>query len=228
MIENSNQKTSILSVGNLKIDKASRYAQWQGENLRLSKIEHPFLLALATVKGGHVTRAVFENIRSRAGLKSLDRAVDLTIKRLRVKINAIDPDFNDIKVIYGIGYMWVSRRQHRPSQNLGQDGMPVTYLDIDHATLSVTLNGKYLRLNASKVHLLAEMSRSRHRYQKHDNIIKISGIRPTDSDIPGQARNLIRRIRDAVRDEHPEVEMFEISYGVGIRIHSNIIVRLRH
>jgi hypothetical protein len=42
----------------------------------------------------------------------------------------------------------------------------------------------------------------------------------------GPSRNLIRRVRNAVRKVHPDVELFDVSYGVGTRLHQDLSVKV--
>lgn len=100
------EAAQILTTGELSLDLDRMIARWRGEPVRLSVTELRLLEALAR-RPGHV--------KSRQQLLAAaypddafvtDRAVDTHIKRLRRKLEGVDPQFAAIETIHGLGYRW--------------------------------------------------------------------------------------------------------------------------
>ena len=95
--------TRTLHVGDLKLDMDRLTAEWRGRTVELTLTEIWMLHALA-LHPGHV--------KSRTQLmEAADIYVDTStitshIKRMRHKFNQLDPGFNAIEAVYGIGYRW--------------------------------------------------------------------------------------------------------------------------
>lgn len=91
-------------VGNLIIDPDSYAAQIGGQTLSLTKRELELLYTLASSQGKVFSR---ENLlESLWGYDYLgdSRTVDSHIKRLRAKIDALEPQGFEIRTIWGVGY----------------------------------------------------------------------------------------------------------------------------
>ena len=95
-----------LAVGKLELDRRRYTATWGDEPLRLTVTEFTILEALAR-RPSHV--------KSRADLMRdgypydayvSERTIDSHIKRLRQKLTAVDPRFDAIETVYGLGYRY--------------------------------------------------------------------------------------------------------------------------
>ncbi len=95
-----------ISTGHLVMDADRFSAAWNDKPVRLTVTEFRILSALARQPGF---------VRSREDLLSAafpqdaymsDRTVDCHIKRIRRKLCDVDPAFDGIETIYGLGYRW--------------------------------------------------------------------------------------------------------------------------
>lgn len=86
------------------IDEIGHRISWQGQPLPLTPVEFRILCLLLTRPGRVFSRAqildsVHEDLRDVS-----DRAIDSHVKNLRRKIQAIEPNFENIASVYGVGY----------------------------------------------------------------------------------------------------------------------------
>src|SRR6185295_4017646 len=92
-----------LAIGPLIIDSGRFEVRWQGKAVVLTKTEFAILTALARRKGFVLSREQLLDL-SRGDVVTTDRTIDTFIKRIRNKIRKIDPSFDSIETITGIGY----------------------------------------------------------------------------------------------------------------------------
>ncbi len=99
-----------LKLGQLRLDLRRYQATWKGEALSLTVTEFMLVQALAK-RPGHV--------KSRAQLMAecyphdayvSERTIDSHVKRIRKKFTRIDPGFDAIDTIYGLGYRYRESR----------------------------------------------------------------------------------------------------------------------
>jgi two-component system, OmpR family, response regulator ChvI len=96
----------ILTRGDLTLDPARHWCVWKNQPVTLTVTEFQLLYALAQ-RPGHVKSrdqlmdAAYEN-----DAYVDDRTIDSHVKRLRRKFKAIDPDFEAIETLYGVGYRY--------------------------------------------------------------------------------------------------------------------------
>lgn len=93
-----------LSCGALFMDSGRHKATWKGQPLRLTRNEFRVLQFLAERPGYVRSRQQILDALHGEDLYVEDRTVDTHVKRLRTKLKAIDPDFDAIDTIYGVGY----------------------------------------------------------------------------------------------------------------------------
>lgn len=109
IIENSqeNQKTSQkLTVHNLELDDERFLCCWKQNPVNLTVTEYLLLKALAD-KPGHVkTRDQLIDFAYGENIFVDDRTIDSHIKRVRQKFKKLDPEFNHIETLYGVGYKY--------------------------------------------------------------------------------------------------------------------------
>jgi len=95
-----------LAIGELELDLARYQASWKGELLALTVTEFLLLQALAR-RPGHVKsrgRLMEECYPNDAYVS--ERTIDSHVKRLRKKFVRIDPEFDAIDTVYGLGYRY--------------------------------------------------------------------------------------------------------------------------
>lgn len=92
--------------GDLILDDSRHLCAWKGQPLNMTVTEYLLLKALAA-NPGHVKSR--DNLMDAAYGDSIyvdDRTIDSHIKRIRKKFKALDPDFDLIETLYGVGYRY--------------------------------------------------------------------------------------------------------------------------
>jgi two-component system response regulator BaeR len=86
------------------VDEEGYRISWQGQWLPLTPVEFRMLRLLLTRPGRAFSRAqLLDSVH--AELRDVsDRAIDSHVKNLRRKIQAVDPEFENIVSVYGVGY----------------------------------------------------------------------------------------------------------------------------
>ncbi len=97
------QKDSLIERGPLTIDKNRIVVQWQGVTVELTVTEFWMVYALAK-HPGHVRNRT--ELMQDAKIYVDDSTITSHIKRIRKKFMAIDPQFDCIDTVYGMGYRW--------------------------------------------------------------------------------------------------------------------------
>lgn len=131
IVEHSLEVTS--KRGMLVMDKSRFQAFWLGRELFLTKTEFDLLHALARHDGLVKSREqLIETIYDHSHQDGAnDRNIDSHIKRVRNKLRKLDPVFDGIETIYGIGYKLSLERTCRakhsaqPFQNARPCGYPL-------------------------------------------------------------------------------------------------------
>jgi len=93
----------ILDCGNLHIDQDRLSVTWQDRAVELTVTEFWIIVALARRPGHVKTR---DQLMDEANIVVDATTISTHIKRIRRKFNAIDPEFNAIDAVYGMGYRW--------------------------------------------------------------------------------------------------------------------------
>jgi two-component system, OmpR family, response regulator ChvI len=96
-----------LQQGLLIMNRARHTASWMGKSLRLTRNEFQVLHHLAERPGYVRSRQQLMDVLHGDDLYVDDRTVDTHIKRLRTKLRVIDPGFNAIDTVYGVGYRFI-------------------------------------------------------------------------------------------------------------------------
>jgi len=96
-------KESVIESGHLRIVEERKQIYWREQLLNLTLTEYWLLLALAR-RPGHVKS--HEQLMEAANVVVTNNAITAHIRRIRDKIQEIDPDFNAIRTEYGMGYRW--------------------------------------------------------------------------------------------------------------------------
>jgi two-component system OmpR family response regulator len=94
----------ILRRGALAIDGEKMQTTWKGAPVTLSLTEFWIVHALAR-NPGHVKNR--QQLMDAANVVLDDNTITSHIKRVRRKFQQIDPEFDAIQTVYGMGYRWV-------------------------------------------------------------------------------------------------------------------------
>jgi two-component system OmpR family response regulator len=92
-----------LEQGSLVLDRDRMTAQWRGAAVPLTLTEFWVVYALA-LHPGHVKNR--EQLMAAANAVLDDGTVTSQVKRIRAKFLAVDPAFDAIQTVYGMGYRW--------------------------------------------------------------------------------------------------------------------------
>lgn len=86
------------------VDEVGHRISWQGQWLPLTPVEFRMLRLLLTRPGRAFSRAqLLDSVHTEMRDVS-DRAIDSHVKNLRRKIQAVEPTFENIVSVYGVGY----------------------------------------------------------------------------------------------------------------------------
>ena len=102
-LSSSEEESDRLEQGSLVLDRDRMTAQWRGEAVPLTLTEFWVVYALA-LHPGHVKNR--EQLMAAANAVLDDGTVTSQVKRIRAKFLAVDPAFDAIQTVYGMGYRW--------------------------------------------------------------------------------------------------------------------------
>jgi two-component system response regulator ChvI len=94
----------LLERGRLTMDPARHKVLWGGREVTLTVTEFLILEALAQRPGVVKTRNQLLDVAYQDDVYVDDRTIDSHIKRIRRKFRAVDPQFDAIETLYGVGY----------------------------------------------------------------------------------------------------------------------------
>jgi two-component system OmpR family response regulator len=94
-----------LEQGSLMLDRDRMSAHWKSQPVPLTVTEFWVVHALA-LHPGHVRSR--EQLMQAANVVLDDGTVTSQIKRIRAKFASLDPTFDAIQTVYGMGYRWQS------------------------------------------------------------------------------------------------------------------------
>ena len=94
----------LIARGRLTMDPARHKVLWGGKDVTLTVTEFLILEALAQRPGVVKSRNQLLDIAYQDDVYVDDRTIDSHIKRVRRKFRAVDPDFDAIETLYGVGY----------------------------------------------------------------------------------------------------------------------------
>jgi two-component system response regulator ChvI len=99
-----NEDAKALERGLLRMDPERHTCTWKGEPVTLTVTEFLILQSLAQRPGVVKSRNALMDAAYDDEVYVDDRTIDSHIKRLRKKFNQVDPDFDMIETLYGVGY----------------------------------------------------------------------------------------------------------------------------
>jgi two-component system response regulator ChvI len=94
----------LLDRGRLVMDPARHKVIWGGRDVTLTVTEFLILEALAQRPGVVKTRNQLLDVAYHDDVYVDDRTIDSHIKRMRRKFRVVDPKFDAIETLYGVGY----------------------------------------------------------------------------------------------------------------------------
>src|SRR5687767_13544346 len=94
----------LLVRGKLSMDPARHKVLWDGKPVVLTVTEFLILETLAQRPGVVKNRNQLLDIAYQDDVYVDDRTIDSHIKRVRRKFRSVDPDFDAIETLYGVGY----------------------------------------------------------------------------------------------------------------------------
>ncbi len=97
-------EAKILERGLLRMDPDRHACTWKGDAVTLTVTEFLILQALAARPGVVKSRNSLMDAAYDDQVYVDDRTIDSHIKRLRKKFHVVDPDFDMIETLYGVGY----------------------------------------------------------------------------------------------------------------------------
>ena len=97
---------NIVRQGDLLMDPERHLCSWRGTEVKLTVTEFLILQALAARPGMVKNRDQLMDAAYGESIFLDDRTIDSHIKRLRRKMRAHDPEFDQIETLYGIGYKY--------------------------------------------------------------------------------------------------------------------------
>ncbi len=98
------KETTRVELSHLSLDKQSMLCRWKDNSIELTSTEFSILITLMGRPGTIRTRDDLINEAFNETLGKEDRVIDSHIKRIRKKFLSVDPQFDLIKTIYGVGY----------------------------------------------------------------------------------------------------------------------------
>jgi two-component system response regulator ChvI len=93
-----------LERGRLVMDPARHKVKWSNRDVSLTVTEFLILEALAQRPGVVKSRNQLLDVAYNDDIYVDDRTIDSHIKRIRRKFRAVDPEFDSIETLYGVGY----------------------------------------------------------------------------------------------------------------------------
>ncbi len=100
------EEKGVIIRGRLKIDPLRHVCEWAGQDVKLTVTEFLILEALCHRPGHVKSRDQLMDIAYNDDVYVDDRTIDSHIKRLRKKFRNVDPEFDGIETLYGVGYRY--------------------------------------------------------------------------------------------------------------------------
>ena len=94
----------LIERGRLVMDPDRHKVRWGGKDVSLTVTEFLILAALAQRPGVVKNRNQLLDVAYNEDVYVDDRTIDSHIKRIRRKFRALDPEFDAIETLYGVGY----------------------------------------------------------------------------------------------------------------------------
>jgi two-component system response regulator ChvI len=102
--EEAAESSPLIEHGRLVMDPDRHKVRWDGGEVSLTVTEFLILAALAQRPGVVKNRNQLLDVAYSEDVYVDDRTIDSHIKRIRRKFRALDPEFDAIETLYGVGY----------------------------------------------------------------------------------------------------------------------------
>jgi two-component system response regulator ChvI len=102
--EEAGESAPLIEHGRLVMDPDRHKVRWNGSEVSLTVTEFLILAALAQRPGVVKNRNQLLDVAYSEDIYVDDRTIDSHIKRIRRKFRALDPEFDAIETLYGVGY----------------------------------------------------------------------------------------------------------------------------
>ena len=102
----SGNEDTVISVGSLDLDPQRFIVRWKGHPIDLTVTEFLMLQALVRHPGHVKTRQQLTREGYPHDNYVSERTIDSHVKRIRKKFEAVDPQFDRIDTVYGMGYRY--------------------------------------------------------------------------------------------------------------------------
>ncbi len=107
-VSGASGQSKALALGDLRLDEASMSVSWKDQPLNLTLTEFWVVEALARYPGA---------VKSYDGLMQVTRqsyveknTINGYIRRIRKKFKEVDPKFDKVETVFGIGYRWKDKK----------------------------------------------------------------------------------------------------------------------
>lgn len=97
----------VVTRGNLTLDANRHICAWKGKPVKLTVTEFLLINALAQRPGFVKSRDQLMDAAYDESIYVDDRTIDSHVKRIRRKFREIDPEFDKIETLYGVGYRYM-------------------------------------------------------------------------------------------------------------------------
>ncbi|MBN2041726.1 MAG: response regulator transcription factor [Spirochaetes bacterium] len=101
-------KSSVIETGGMILDSASMKLVKGNKSVELSKTEYRLLEALMGNHGIVISRDELMNLARGRDFIAFERSIDVHISKLRTKVESVSGKKEQIKTVWGTGYMFVS------------------------------------------------------------------------------------------------------------------------
>jgi len=102
--ESGEEEMPLIERGRLVMDPARHKVLWDDRPVTLTVTEFLILEALAQRPGVVKSRNQLLDVAYQDDVYVDDRTIDSHIKRIRRKFRSVDPEFDAIETLYGVGY----------------------------------------------------------------------------------------------------------------------------
>lgn len=104
-LKSATDQREQVTAGDLRLDRACMTAHWKEQPVDLTLTEFWIVYSMARTPGHVKSR---DQLMQDADLFVDDGTVTSHVKRIRRKFTAVDPGFDHIEAVYGLGYRWKS------------------------------------------------------------------------------------------------------------------------
>lgn len=105
LLDRPQTQTDLIQTGDLLMDSKRMTVSWKGQSIELTVTEFWMLHAVAKFSGHVKSR---QQLMDESKMVVDDTTITSHIKRIRKKFMQVDPNFDCVETVYGMGYRWKS------------------------------------------------------------------------------------------------------------------------